>query len=104
MLRGIDMTLTIKGAAEAVRAGGQAALAGRPEVAGQMFADRLEKQTRMQEKQVVQAPEAEKPDVNPDRKGHGGGYQPNRETRKKTEAKPAAKSKYVTESMYDIKI
>jgi len=98
------MTLTIQGAAEAHRAGAQGAQAARPEVASQMFADRLEKQTRLQEQQVTQAAEAEKGGVNPDRQGHGGGYQPKKKPmQKKAEpSKPAAKAP--GESLYDIKI
>jgi hypothetical protein len=44
-----------------------------------MFADRLEKQIRQQEQQVMKSAEAEQADVNPDRQGHGGGYKPKHE-------------------------
>lgn len=104
MLRPIDLTVTIQGAAEAQRAGMQGNQAGRPEVAGQMFAERLEKQVRQQEQQVAQANEADKPDVNPDRKGHGGGYQPNRKQKKTEPPKPKTSKPLLGESMYDIKI
>lgn len=103
MLRPIDMTMTIQGAAEAQRAGAQGQAAARPEVASQMFADRLEKQVKMQEQQVAQANQSEKSDVNPDREGQGGGYQSKRKA-KKTEEKPKAKSKFAGESMYDIRV
>ena len=103
MLRPVDMNLSIQHAADAARASTNQA-AARPEVAQQQFTDRLEKQVKMQEKQVQNANEAEKNDVNPDRKGFGGGYQPNKKKQgqKKTEAKPA--KKFHGESMYDIRI
>lgn len=102
MLRPIDMTLTIQGSAEAVRAGAQAA---RPEVAAAMFADRLEKQVRMQEQQVTQVSQADKNDINPDKEGHGGGYQPQRKTSQKKSEKPkAGGNKPTGESLYDIRV
>jgi hypothetical protein len=105
MLRPIDMTLTIQGAADAQRAGAQGAQAARPEVASQMFADRLEKQVQQQQQQVMQSNVAEKADVQPDRQGHGGGYQPNRKpAQKKAEPAKAKTSKPMGESLYDIKI
>jgi len=104
MLRPIDMTLTIQHAADANRAGRGDANAARPEVASQMFADRMEKQLKMQEKQVNQANESEKQDVNPDRNGHGGGYQSNRKPRQKKASSTGVKSKPTGESMYDIRI
>ncbi|MCL2386293.1 MAG: hypothetical protein FWC89_01970 [Defluviitaleaceae bacterium] len=104
MLRPIDMTLTIQGSAEANRAGQQGALAGRPEVSSQMFADRLEKQVKQQQEQVVQGNKAEKNDVNPDRQGHGGGYQPQRKKKPDDKAKAGVKSKPTGESLYDIKV
>ena len=103
MLRPIDVTMTIQGSAEAHRAGQQGALAGRPEVASQMFADRLEKQTKLQQSQVIETNQTEKQDVNPDRQGHGGGYNPQRKNAKKTE-KPKPKHLKTGESLYDIKI
>jgi hypothetical protein len=105
MLRPIDMTLTIQGSAEAHRAGAQGAQAARPEVASQMFADRLEKQVKMQEQQVIQSNQSEKSDVQPDRQGHGGGYQPNRKNKRAEKAAAEkAKKKLTSESLYDIKI
>jgi len=103
MLRPIDMTLTIQGTSEAVRAGAQGLQAARPEVASQMFADRLEKQVRQQEQQVLRSPEAEDVDVNTDRQGQGGGYKP-KQQRSKTEEKPKPKAKSTGESLYDITI
>ena len=106
MLRPIDMTLTIQHAADAHRAGTSDSGSARPEVASQMFADRLEKQARLQEQQVQNTNAAEKNDVNPDRQGHGKGYQPNR----KKNAKRPEKGKFagdrdtIRESMFDIKV
>jgi len=104
MLRPIDLTLTIQNAANAQRAGIQGTQAGRPEVASQMFADRLEKQVRQQEQQVAHPAQIDKPDVNPDGKGHGGKYQPNRKNEKKSDTKPKATKVNAGESMYDIRI
>ncbi|MDR0272531.1 MAG: hypothetical protein LBI27_04355 [Clostridiales bacterium] len=98
MLRPIDMTLSIQNSADSRAQGAQAA---RPEVANQMFADRLEKQVKLQEQQVNQS---EKSEVNPDRQGHGGGYQPNRKpAQKKTEATKKSKG-VIKESLYDIRV
>ena len=103
MLRPIDMAITVQYAADAARASTNQT-AARPEVAQQQFTERLEKQVKMQEKQVQNANEAEKNEVNPDRKGHGGGYQPRKKPgQKKPEAKQS-KPKFHSESMYDIKI
>ncbi|MCL2456512.1 MAG: hypothetical protein FWD19_03065 [Defluviitaleaceae bacterium] len=102
MLRPIDMTLTIQNSGEAHRAGLNGAQT-RPEITAQMFADRLEKQVRQQEQQVIKSPETEDVDVNPDRQGHGGGYKPKHQ-RTKTEEKPKPKSKSTGESLYDITI
>ncbi|MCL2216057.1 MAG: hypothetical protein FWB91_03445 [Defluviitaleaceae bacterium] len=104
MLRPIDMTLTIQHAADAHRAGSGDANAARPEVAGQMFADRLEKQAKLLEKQVNQTDQSEKKDVNPERQGHGGGYQPNRKPKQKKASAPANQNKPIGESMYDIRV
>ncbi|MCL2225585.1 MAG: hypothetical protein FWB96_11525 [Defluviitaleaceae bacterium] len=104
MLRPIDMTLTIQNSAEAHRAGAAGTEALRPEVASQMFADRLEKQARMQEQTVNKSAESEKGDVNPDRDGSGKGYNSNRKSSKKPGEKPKAKKLKLTESLYDIKI
>jgi len=104
MLRPIDMSLTIQNAAEAQRAGAQGAQSARPAVAAAMYADRLEKQARMEEQQVIKATEAEKKDVNPDGKGHGGSYQPRGRKKPDEKAKPVApKKKPYGESLFDIK-
>ncbi|MCL1844019.1 MAG: hypothetical protein FWF79_09415 [Defluviitaleaceae bacterium] len=105
MLRPIDMTLSIQHAADAARAGQQGALAARPEVASRMFADRLEKQAEQQTQQAVEVTQAEKHDVNPDRKGQGGGYNQSRKRASKPEKeKTGNKLKPTGESLYDIKI
>jgi len=72
MLRPIDLTITIQNSADAQRANA-GNNQGRPEIAAQQFTDRMEKQTKLQEQQVIKSNESEKNDVNPDRKGHGGG-------------------------------
>ena len=105
MLRPIDMSITVQHAADAQRATSEGQGA-RPEIAHQQFADRLEKQARLQEQQVIKSNQSEKNDVNPDRQGFGGGYQPRRKTKKQQEKEKASKSQSnrVTESLYDIKI
>jgi len=104
MLRPIDMTMTIKHSVDANRAGAGDAHASRPEVAAQMFADRLEKQAKMQETTVNQTENSEKKDVNRDRSGNGGGYDPKRKKKKTSAAVTPDKSKPTGESMYDIRI
>ena len=102
MLRPIDMTLTVQHAADAARAGGSQAL--RPEVASQMFADRLEKQVKQQEQQVVESNKSEKGEIQ-ERQGQGGGYDPHRKKRREKEkAKLGSQSKPTGESLYDIRI
>ena len=101
MLRPIDMTMTIQGASEAHRAGAQTA---RPEAASQMFADRLEKQVKMQEQSIMQSNQSEKADVQPDREGHGGGYKPKRKPAQKKPEPEKKNKKSIGESLYDIKI
>ena len=100
MLRPIDMTMTIQGASEAHRTGAQTA---RPEAMNQMFADSLEKKVKMQEQQVIQSNQSEKSEVQPDREGHGGGYNPKRKPAQK-KPEPQKKSKPSGESLYDIMI
>ena len=105
MLRPIDVTLTIQHAAEAVRAGSGDAHSGRPEVAQQIFADKLEKEIREQEKQAREVNQTEKNEVTPDRKGDGSGYQKNRKRpEKKSLTKPEKHQNMSGESMYDIRI
>jgi hypothetical protein len=97
--------MTIQGSAEAHRAGQQGALQGRPEVAGQMFADRLEKQVKQQMEQVQTTEQADKQDVNPDRRGHGGGYNPQRKGKKpESKQKPLGKPSNTGESLFDMKV
>ena len=104
MLRPIDLTLTIQHASDAHRAGAGDTHAGRPEVAQQMFADRLDKQLREQEKKAEEVNQAEKNEVNPDKKGDGGGYQGNRKKQKKPLTKPEKHQSLSGESMYDIRV
>ena len=105
MLRPIDVTLTIQHAAEAVRAGTGDTHAGRPEVAQQMFAERLEKQIRDQEKQAREVNQSERNEVNPEKKGNGSGYHANRRKQvKKTLTKPEKHQSLSGESMYDIRV
>jgi len=102
MLRAVDMALTIQHSADAQRAGAGTANAARPEVAAQMFADKLEKQAKLQEQQVVQLNNAEKNDVKGDRKGNGSGYMANRKPRQKKSGTSDEKPKHAGESMFDI--
>ena len=106
MLRPIDMTLTIQHAADAHRAGSSDSGAARPEVASQMFADRLEKQARLQEQQVQSANATEQNAVNPDGRGHGGGYQSNRKkaTKRPEKGKFAGDKETRRESMFDMRV
>ncbi|MCL2048948.1 MAG: hypothetical protein FWG87_09490 [Defluviitaleaceae bacterium] len=101
MLRPIDVTITIQNSGDAGRVG--QTNAARPEIAAQMFADRLEKQVKQQEQQVAKTQNADNPDVDPDRQGHGGGYKP-KHKRTKPEEKPKPKPKATGESLYDIMI
>jgi len=104
MLRPIDVALTIQHAGDAHRAGLQGSLAGRPEVTAQMYADRLEKQLRQQEQSVAKTPETENVDVNPDGKGHGGGYNPKHKRTKAEEEKAKKKAQDSGESLFDMKV
>jgi len=104
MLRPIDMTISIQHAQEAHRAGTNDSGSARPEVASQMFADRLEKQTRMAEQQVQNSNQTEKNDLNPDRQGYGGGYTANRKRTKPKKGKFVGDKSEIKESMFDMKI
>ena len=106
MLRPIDMTLTIKGSAEAHRAGVLGSDASRPEVLQRAFAERMEKQVRLQEQQTEKAVEPEKADVNKDRDGSGTGYQPRRRApqKKSSDKDKPRSSTQIKESLYDIKV
>jgi hypothetical protein len=103
MLRPIDLTMTIQHAADAQRVNTNTQ--GRPEVAAQQVADRMEKQSKLDSSQVIKSNESEKSDVNPDREGFGGGYQPRKKKpqgKKSTDGK--VKASNVSESLYDFKI
>ena len=105
MLRPIDVTLTIQHASEAHRAGAGDTHSGRPEVAQQMFAERLEKQIREQEKQAREVNQSEKSEVTPDRKGDGSGYKrSSKKQDKKPLTKPDKSQSQSGESMYDIRV
>ena len=104
-MRLIDMNLNIQHATDMARLGASDSQ-GRPEVAAQQFAQRLEKQAKQQQEQVQKNNEAEKSDVNPERQGYGGGYQGNRKGVKKkaaTAKKPTATNGN-GENMFDIRI
>ena len=105
MLRPIDVTLTIQHASDAHRAGAGDTHAGRPEVAQQMFADRLDKQIREQQKQAQEVDQSEKNELTPDRKGDGSGYRQNKKRpNKKPLTKPEKDQSLSRESMYDIRV
>ena len=97
MLRPIDLALNI-GNAQAMR-GGEAQNA-RPEIAMQQFADRLEKQVKAGQEQVIRQEAPQKSNVNKDREGQGKGYKPKAKQKPKEETK---KDKAVVrESMFDM--
>jgi len=99
-LRPIDITLNIQHASDVARSQ-NANLNARPESAQQQFADRLEKEVRQQEQQVVQSNRSEKNNVNPDGRGNHGGYNPRKKTAKKKEkTTPQAKGG----SLFDITV
>jgi hypothetical protein len=106
MIRPIDINLNIQHAAEVVRVG-TAESQGRPEIAAQHYADRLEKQARQQQEQVQRKDAADKNSVNPDGKGYGGfnqkrkpGPVKNRDGDKNKKPQPGAEG----ESRYNILI
>jgi len=107
MIRPIDLNLNIQHAADAARVGTNQNQ-GRPEVAAQQFADRLEKQTKEQNEQVQRQEPTDKANVNPDDKGHGGYAQKKKPAKKKTEEKKKAPARAIMrttgESMFDIRI
>ena len=106
MLRPIDMTLTIQHAADAHRAGTSDSGAARPEVASQMFADRLEKQARLQQQQVQNTNQSEHNALDPEREGRGGAYQQNRKrkSKKPEKGKFVGDKENIRESMFDMRI
>ena len=104
-MRLIDMNLNIQHASDMARLGASDSQ-GRPEVAAQQFAQRLEKQAKQQQEQVNKTNETEKNDVNADRQGHGGGYQGNKHRAKK---KPEPEKRTMVrsnngESLFDIRV
>jgi hypothetical protein len=104
MVRPIDINLNIQHASDVARMV-TTENQGRPEIAAQQYADRLEKQSRQQQEQVQRKDAADKSGVNPDRKGYGGGYAPKRKPvpKKETTQKTSAPKK-PGESMLDIRI
>ena len=104
MIRPIDLSINIQHAADAARVGTNQNQ-GRPEVAAQQFADRLEKQTRQQQEQVQRQEPTDRANVNPDGKGHGGYANQKKPMKKKPEnKKPAEKMRTTGESMFDIRV
>ena len=105
-VRPIDINLNIQHASEMARAGSNENLNARPESAAQMFADRMENQRRRQGQQVADSGQSEKSDVQPDRRGYGGGYTPTRKPKKTgNKAQPVSQQGAGgNESMYDIRI
>lgn len=105
MVRPIDISLNIIHAADMSRIGANEQQ-GRPEIAAQQFAERMEKHARQQQEQVQRQENAERPTVNPDGRGHGG-YEAQRKPvmkKKADEKKKAPMQKRQGESMYDIRI
>jgi len=90
MIRAVEINMNIQNTPEMARMLNNANQA-RPDITAQQFTDRLDKQTKLQQEQVQKTEEATKNDVNPDRRGDGGGYQGNKKKppAKKTLAKPA---------------
>jgi len=105
MVRPIDISLNIQHAADMARVA-TADQQGRPEVAMQQFADRLEKQARQQNEQVQRQENTEKPTVNPDgRNPTGYAAKKKPPVKKKTdEKKKPPLTRTTGEHMYDIRI
>ena len=105
MLRPIDVTMTIQHAADAQRVGSGDPNSQRPELMQRAFADKLDEEVRRDQQRAGEVNEAEKNEVNPDRKGDGSGYRRNRRApKKKALTKPDQKQAFGSESMYDIRI
>ena len=101
----VNVNLNIQHATEAVRFGTPADQ-GRPEVAAQHQAQRMEKQVQKQQEQIQPQEASDKAGVNPDRQGRGNEYQQKKKTAK---GKAPEKKKVVqyspsSESMFDIRI
>jgi len=104
MVRPVDISLNIQHAADMARLAGNNQQV-RTDLAAQQFAERLEKQTRQQQEQVIRQEEAQKTDVNPDGKGHSG-YAAKKKApaKKKPGAKSAPMARTSGESMFDIRV
>ena len=104
-LRPIDLNLNVQHASDMARAGGNNNLNARPGTAQQMFAERLEKQTRQLEQQVIKSNQSEKGQIQRDGRGNAGRYQSQRRPAKKKPAKGQVATDHGgSESMLDIKI
>jgi len=100
----VNVNLNIQHTPEAVRFGSPSDQ-GRPEVAAQQQADRLEKQVQRQQEQIQRQEATDKTGVNPDRQGRGNEYQKQKSTKGKTQTKkkPQQNSPQ-SESLFDIRI
>ena len=99
-LRPIDMTITVQHASEVSRShtGDQA----RPEIAQQQFADKLNRETQLQDHQVLQSHKSEEGKVDPDGRGNSGGRgSGKKKDDKKKEQKPV---RAAGGSMFDVSI
>jgi len=104
MVRPVDINLNIQHAPEMSRMATTDNHA-RPELAAQHYAERLEKQARQQQEQVQRNEASDKNNINPDRKGHGGGYNPKKKTvQKKEEEKKKPPQRRPGDSLVDIRI
>ncbi|MCL2605033.1 MAG: hypothetical protein FWD90_11200 [Defluviitaleaceae bacterium] len=103
MIRPIDINLNIQHAPDVARMSATENQ-GRPEIAAQQHADRLEKQIRHQQEQVQRHDAAERPNVNPDHKGHGGGYNPKRKPMQKKEEEKKKTPPKTGGNLLDIRI
>ena len=100
-LRPIDMTITVQHASEVSRphTGDQT----RPEIAQQQFADKLNRETQLQDQQVLQTNKAEEAKVDPDGRGSGGGHRGS--GKKKDDKKKSQKPVSTTGGgMFDVSI
>ncbi|MCL2498740.1 MAG: hypothetical protein FWE90_00210 [Defluviitaleaceae bacterium] len=103
MVRPIDINLNIQHASDMARMGATENQ-GRPEVAAQQYADRMEKQVRQQQEQVHRHDPSDRANVNPDGKGHGGGYNPKRKIMQKKEEEKKKTPKKMGDNLLDIRI
>lgn len=97
----LDMTLIVQRTPEVNRT--HANEAARPEVAHQQFAERLNRETQIQDQQVTQTNKTEENRVDQDGKGSGG-YASRRKNKGKKEEKPAAPRATGSSSMFDVSI